>query len=210
MAATWTGADAGGELPPDPLSRSVSFDSLTRTVWRPCRHRMGESFPKLSLCGSTASRSMALSLECCGSRVNVDRRALSMARRVTLYTFESGIEAIMWRLLLSAARKRTRCKDVIPVVASPHSTVVFATLESRLSVCAYPVTFTARKVTTVEVINRSQRASLPSHKVAVVAISRTREKSERTWIWAAKMMPDTAWKTESELREGYKGGWARR
>ena len=98
-----------------------------------------------------------------------------------------------------------RCKDVIPVVASPHSTVVFITLESRLSVCAYPVTFTARKVTIVEVINRSQRASLPSHKVAVVAISRTREKSERIWICAEKMMPDTAWKTESELQEGYKG-----
>lgn len=109
-----------------------------------------------------------------------------------LYTFESGIEASMCRLLFSEARKRMRCKDVIPVVASPPSTVVFATLESRLSVCSNPVTFTARKVTTVEVINRSQRASQPSHKVAVVASSRTREKSERIWSCAEKMMPDTA------------------
>ena len=98
-----------------------------------------------------------------------------------------------------------RCKDVIPVVANPHSTVDLATLESRLSVCSNPVTFTMRKVTTVEVINRSQRASLPSHKVAVAAISRTREKSERIWSCAAKMMPDTSWKTESELREGIRG-----
>jgi hypothetical protein len=66
--------------------------------------------------------------------------------------------------------------------------------------------FTARKVTTVEVINRSQSPSLHSHKVIVVAISRRREKSARICIWTAKMMPLTAWKTESALREGYKGG----
>lgn len=128
-----------------------------------------------------------------------------MASRVIVYTFDNGIEASMCKLLLSDARKRTRCNAVIPVVASPPSTVVFINLESRLSVCANPVTFTARKVTTVEVINRSHSASLPSHKVAVVAISRTRAKSERIWTWAAKMIPLTAWKIESALQEGIRG-----
>lgn len=58
-AGAGAGAGAGVTL----LSRSISLDDLMRIVCKPCCRRMGDILPKLSLCGSEASRSTSLSLE---------------------------------------------------------------------------------------------------------------------------------------------------